>query len=160
MSDKTILGVDPGLKGGMAVLEYPSGRWVAGARLPFKKDRMIRADEVFDFCLASCEAVVEKVWGMPGQGASSTFNFGRATGQVEGVIAASGVPISHVAAATWKRHHGLVGKGKGGSLSAAKSFWPAAAGVDWSVKANEGIAEAALIALWRIDQIKNKELMK
>jgi hypothetical protein len=46
---------------------------------------------------------LERAGAMPGQGTSSMFAFGRAYGIVIGVLAATGMPTTFVAASVWKR---------------------------------------------------------
>ena len=90
--------------------------------------------------------VVESVHSMPGQGVTSSFNFGRSLGATEGVFAACGRPIVYVSPARWKRSLGLSAD-KTASRRRAIELWPDRTALFGRVKDN-GRAEAALIAYW------------
>jgi crossover junction endodeoxyribonuclease RuvC len=152
--ERRIVGIDPGLKGGMAMLE-PDGTYVDGIRTPVLKrgkQTLIDASALRRWLHTSVDGhlvtqfVVEDVHSMPKQGLSSTFTFGRATGAVESWAMSYGVPVSWITPAVWKRDARLLKQPKSASRNAAKLAFGECHGV-WDVAANEGIAEAALIAL-------------
>ena len=94
-------------------------------------------------------ATVEKVHAMPGQGVTSMFSFGRSLGLIEGVLAALRIPRTYAAPRTWQAVM-LKGKPtgkdhKGSAALAAVELWPELSKT-MKVKANWGIADAALIA--------------
>lgn len=145
-----IIGADPGLTGGVAVLTKTGGLAEAG-RMPIIQignRKIVDGKELHDlfFGYRPARAIVELVNSMPKQGVASTFTFGRAAGGLESVLLAAGYPLEFVAPGKWKKFWGL-DKSKQASLDKAKSLWPDHA-VLWNVKANNGIAEAALIAEW------------
>jgi crossover junction endodeoxyribonuclease RuvC len=83
----------------------------------------------------------------PGEGAVGGFAFGRARGVIEGVLAAAGIRCQFLTPACWKRAVGLPrGRDKDASRAAAIQRWPAKAEL-FSHKKDDGIAEAALIAV-------------
>lgn len=97
------LGVDPGLKGGWAVITadrkgsraYPMP--VAGGRMDLSKLSHDWRD-----CSISV-ACVEKVGAMPGQGVTSMFTFGMGFGAILGVLAALNVRVELVTPQAWKK---------------------------------------------------------
>jgi len=144
-----ILGIDPGVTGGIAYL-YPDGRVVA-------EDIPVAGGEVDVDSLAArirtyrpCMAVIERAGAMPGQGVSSTFKFGAAYGALRAVVAALEIPQHIVGPAVWKRHFSL-DKDKERSRALAIRLWP---GTGWfSRKKDHGRAEAALIARYGAEAI-------
>jgi hypothetical protein len=146
------VGVDPGLSGAIALVES-DGTLVDAYDMP------IVGGQVSAHLLAGLEpwnhpdqpfgtVVIEDVHAMPKQGVTSSFNFGRSKGVVEGVFAGAGRPIEYVAPATWKRALHL-SKDKGASRRRAIELWPDHSDKFKRVK-DDGRAEAALIALWYV----------
>lgn len=155
-----IIGVDPGKTGGLAAIDG-DGNMIAGMRMPLlkhgKRDVVnitllnnwlpeIRKPGVQGIIQA---VVIEQVATRPGQGIASAFNFGRHTGAVEGWALALNRPVRWVTPQAWKRSIGIAtGSSKQASLDRARlEFGPSTM---WDVLANDGIAEAALIALWAL----------
>ena len=146
-----ILGVDPGgVTGAWAIID-DKGKIIAADDLPVAG---VGAQRVISGPLFAAtverftpsQAVVERVGAMPGQGVSSMFKFGRGLGIVEGVIAASMLPVLYVTPAVWKRHFGLASE-KEAARQRAIEIWPESASL-FSRKRDHGRAEAALIARW------------
>lgn len=90
-------------------------------------------------------AYVEQVHSMPGQGVSSTFNFGHATGVVEGVIQGLYIPMSLVTPNSWKKKAGLIGADKDASRSKALRLYPHIRELDKKAK-GQALGDALLIA--------------
>ena len=149
--NRCIVGIDPGLTGGWAVLTQ-AGAIIDCGDLPVVGDGARRAlsapllAAIISRHMPST-AVIERVGAMPGQGVSSTFKFGHAAGLIEGVLGAMAVPVMHVAPAVWKRHHGL-GPEKERARQRAIEIWPAKAAELFARVKDHNRAEAALIALW------------
>ena len=143
------IGVDPGAKGGYALLGsdgsitgYP---WDAEA---FVK-HMRTATMMRDMEGHSLIACVEKVGAMPGQGVTSMFTFGTNYGYIQGVLSAFGIPFQLVSPHVWKKSYGLDST-KQKSIDVCKRLFP-----DLNLLATErsrvpsdGIAESALLALY------------
>lgn len=147
-----ILGVDPGQSGGLAILH--GGRLVKGRRMPvveLRGKKQVDARAVVDWwgdCLRPFDAaVIEAVHAMPKQGVSSSFQFGRMLGGIEALVFSVGVPVHYVTPAAWKRAMGL-SSSKQASIDAAKLRFGSAADELLQHKADDGIAEAALIAAY------------
>lgn len=152
-----VLGIDPGQSGGLAVVSRDAKGVVlhGGIMMPLmsqgKKPTMDwwRAHDFFVWHGVK-EAVIESVHAMPRQGVSSSFQFGRMFGAVEMLAEIAQCPL-YVTPRAWKKHYGL-SSDKGQSLDMATDIF----GTDkyWKLKKHEGIAEAALIALYGLGIIE------
>lgn len=156
------IGIDPGLTGGIAVLDSESRPLYVGAFTPdlgeFNPYRF--ADTLTNIRLASpvsilpstCMVVgLEKVHAMPGQGVSSMFTFGTVYGKIQGVLAAKHIPYQLVTPQAWTKVM-LAGEDKAEKKNRAKlvvkKLWP-----DLPLHAtarsrtmHSGMADAILIA--------------
>lgn len=148
---KARIGCDPGFTGGIAAIA-PDGKFLSGIRTPIFKsgNRKLIDGNALDNWAADFEiehVTIEAPNSMPRQGLQSTFNFGRACGAVECWAVTIGCPVTLVTPSVWKRALNL-SSDKQASLDKARLIF----GVNelWSVKANEGIAESALIATWEM----------
>ncbi|MBA1340487.1 MAG: crossover junction endodeoxyribonuclease RuvC [Pelagibacterales bacterium] len=151
-----IIGIDPGLSGGMAVLEnnkvkfifdmpvMPEGkknkRQLNSAQLAkLIKDNILEKEEV---CV-----VVEQVNAMPGQGVTSMFNFGQTFGAIKGICAALGLPIFFVRPSKWKKHFELINSSKDSSRTKVIEMYPNLSN-ELSKKKDVNKSDAILIALY------------
>jgi crossover junction endodeoxyribonuclease RuvC len=158
-----VLGIDPGRTGGLALIDSTDG-FIDGIRTPTIQ---IKNRVMFDWLVASswfekamrpygfvipkadC-AVVEAVSSMPKQGVASTFTFGRFAGSVEAFAMEHRLgQLLMPPPAKWKRDLGLTSD-KQASLDMARLTF--GEHELWTVKANDGIAEAALLARWGLRQ--------
>lgn len=148
-----ILGIDPGATGAVAVLD--GGTLVSVYDMPLKKVKVNGTMKKRIDSRALHELLVqhdvdhvflEQVTAMPGQGVTSMFAFGRATGIAEGVAATKSEDLIEVRPQVWKKHFGLTGS-KDGSRELAMERWPRMAAY-FQRKKDDGRAEAALIGLW------------
>ena len=128
-----IIGIDPGLSGGIAVLEnnkvlsifdmpvMPEGkknkRQLNSAQLVSLIRENIKPDE-------EVVVIVEQVNAMPGQGVTSMFNFGQTFGAIKGVCAALELPIFFVRPSKWKKHFELINSSKDSSRTKAIEMYP------------------------------------
>lgn len=152
------IGVDPGVSGAIAyvtdigtlvdVFDMPVVGGQVSAQLLARQDDWSHPNKMFG------TVVVEDVHAMPKQGVTSSFNFGRSKGVVEGVFAGAGRPIVYVPPGVWKRALHL-SKDKGASRRRAIELWPSHADKFARAK-DDGRAEAALIALWYVTTRKEK----
>lgn len=149
-----ILGIDPGKSGGLAVVTRTE--LVDGIRMPVMK--VGQKDAVDGRALwrwleghAIDAVVIEAVHAMPRQGVTSSFQFGRMLGGVEAIAMATGAPVHYVSPAKWKRAMGL-SSDKADSISAAKLRYGQAADDLLTHKNRDGIAEAALIGAYWLEQ--------
>jgi Holliday junction resolvasome RuvABC endonuclease subunit len=149
-----ILGIDPGVHGGMAIVSFDDGaapQLVSATDIPTVG---IKAAERVDVLAVRTwiethrpdQAVIERGMALPKQGASSGFKYGRACGALEAVIALCGIPVRIVEPTQWKKFHGLRGKDKEAARALAIQKFPAAHAL-FARKKDHQRAEAALIAL-------------
>ena len=100
-----IIGIDPGLSGGIAVLE--NKRVLSIFDMPVmsegkKNKRQLNSAQLVTIIKENIQSndevvvVVEQVNAMPGQGVTSMFNFGQTFGAIKGVCAALELPIFFV----------------------------------------------------------------
>ena len=149
-----ILGVDPGVTGGIAIIEATDtvptliGAWdipIVGTAAKERVDALTLRDLIKQHNVAF--AYIERGQAMPRQGASSGFKYGRACGALETVIALSEIPFEIVEPAMWKRALRLPGKDKEAARQRALQLLPAGYSV-FARRKDHGRAEAALIALY------------
>jgi crossover junction endodeoxyribonuclease RuvC len=149
-----IIGIDISVTGGIAVLSA-SGELIEVHAMPCLADGHAGRRAVNGPLLASivfalpCDARLRRACVCkPGEGAVGTFAFGRSPcGVIEGVLAAAGVRCQFLTPACWKRTVGLPpGRSKDASRAAAIQRWPTRAEL-FSRKKDDGVAEAALIAI-------------
>ncbi len=118
----TFLGIDPGLKGGWAILP-DDGSPIRAAPMPL-------AGKEIDLAALACAwrgipglvATLEKVHSMPDQSAQSGFTFGEGYGGVRGVLACLCVPVERVTPQAWKKLI-LAGMAKGEDAKASTIAW-------------------------------------
>tara|TARA_B110000444_G_C18568006_1_gene467995 strand:- start:176 stop:667 length:492 start_codon:yes stop_codon:yes gene_type:complete len=149
-----IIGIDPGLSGGIAILEnnkvktlfdmpvMPEGkknkRQLNSAQLAKLIKDSIKGYEEFS-------VVVEQVNAMPGQGVTSMFNFGQTFGAIKGICAALGLPIFFVRPSKWKKHFELINSSKDASRTKAIEMYPSLSD-QLSKKKDVNKSDAILIA--------------
>lgn len=160
-----VIGLDPGIVGAIAL--YEPGVEIVVADLPTfwtGASRRIHGRLLLEWIEAHRPdiAFVENVWSRPGEGGSSGFRFGRATGAIESAVQCAKVRMRLVAPITWKLHWGLSPRRVKGApkppkvppaeikersrLFAIKTF-PEAAGM-LDLKRRHNLAEALLIAAY------------
>jgi crossover junction endodeoxyribonuclease RuvC len=150
-----ILGVDPGIAGGIVILEIngdAAPQLVAAIDIPLTgvgaKQRVdVLALREWIIRHHPEHAYIERGQAMPRQGSSSGFKYGRAIGAIEAVIACTGVPTTIVEPALWKKFHGLRGGDKESGRQRALQLFPAAH-AELARKKDHGRADACLIALF------------
>jgi crossover junction endodeoxyribonuclease RuvC len=146
----TVIGIDPGLKGGIVVMV--DGRIAKTVKMPVVKGdggSWVDFGEVASILKYERPDLVaiEKVHSMPGQGVASVFTFGLGFGGLIGVCAGLGVPYSLVRPAEWQRKAfaGMDKKlGKGRSILYVKQKYPECE----PAHKHDGIADAVCIAEW------------
>ena len=109
------LGIDPGLTGGIALVEQEGDRRrvLLAVDIPtFGEDAKRRVNvlavlrRLQSFKITA--GFIERAQAMPDQGASSGFIYGRATGALEACILGLGVPMRVIESSAWKKEHGLI----------------------------------------------------
>ena len=128
-----IIGVDPGLSGGIAILEDNKVKEMFDMPVMSdgKKNKrqlnnallvQLVKDNIKD--IEDTVMVVEQVNAMPGQGVTSMFNFGQTFGAIKGICAALSLPIFFVRPAKWKKHFELINSSKDASRTKAIEMYP------------------------------------
>jgi crossover junction endodeoxyribonuclease RuvC len=142
------MGIDPGLTGGLALLTT-DGMQVE--RMPIlqlngKKTLDIAALEQQLNEWQPSHVYLERQQSMPRQGVTSSFNTGYHYGLLKGLVTGMKIPLTEVRPAEWKRNM-RVPKDKDAARARASELMPANRS-DWALKRDDGLAEAALIALY------------
>ena len=149
-----IFGIDPGLSGGIAILENNKVKEMFD--MPVMSDGQknkrqlnsaflvqIVKDNIED--IEDTVMVVEQVNAMPGQGVTSMFNFGQTFGAIKGICAALSLPIFFVRPAKWKKHFELINSSKDASRTKVIEMYPSIA-EKLSKKKDVNKSDAILIA--------------
>jgi len=154
-----ILGVDPGVHGGLAIVAIEDGaapRLVEAIDVPVigtgAKERVdVAAIRNFIDRHKPIRALIERAQAMPKQGSSSGFKYGRAVGAIEAAIALCSIPVEIIEPSAWKKFWKLPGKDKESGRQKALQLFPAAHAA-LARKKDHGRAEASLIALFGVQQ--------
>lgn len=153
---RTILGIDIGLSGAIAVVN-DDGEVEAIHDMPCLDGagpagrRAICAPLLVSviFKTHATLAFVERVGARPGEGPSGAFAFGHSAGIVAGILASAGIPAFLITPSAWKRTVGIP-PGRDGAKDAARAEairrWPSKADL-FARKRDDGRAEACLIAV-------------
>ena len=115
---RKILGIDPGLSGGLSIIDerfnliacYPMPTVVG-------EDGKRKVDPVTAYNILSKHdidlAMIEKVGARPKQGSVSTFNFGDGYGVIRSIAAVLFREVKFATAQDWRKYQGLIGLSKG-----------------------------------------------
>ena len=161
-----ILGVDPGLKGGLTIYhpEFIIPLRTPVIELDFVKNGKKAKRNIMDlksivntldsYHIAHC--YLEQVNAMPGQGVTGMFRFGQNFGQWEGLLTGLGIKYTLVRPQTWKSFHNLIGNNKESSFELAKRICEKNTDDFKFKRADEGRAESTLIAIYGWEQYKDQ----
>lgn len=159
-----VLGIDPGLSGGLAIVAGAPGRLrlIEVIDIPTHGEgakRRVHVAAALDFIQRHNpdRAFIERAQAMPDQGSSSGFIYGRAVGALEACAEGLGIRLDVIESSAWKKAHGLFGRDAHGekltttqvkenSRQRAIQIFPSARGLDRKKDHNRG--EAALIAAY------------
>lgn len=157
-----IIGIDPGLGGAVACLDYQRGHHIISVPLVQKtygKGNQIHAAALADYIrsYSSNGAVVaiERVASSPQMGVASAYRFGHTAGVIDGIVQALKLPVTYVRPQVWKKHFGLLKKSKDASRTLALERFPELAEY-MQRKKDADRAEALLIAVWRHEVMTDK----
>jgi crossover junction endodeoxyribonuclease RuvC len=156
----TIIGIDPGLDGAVAVLhgleqtvvDLPTMAAGKGKGTSKRKLNGAALAEILRLFGPDCMVFIEAVSAMPRQqihkiGVATAFSFGRTVGCIEGVCQALWLPIEFVTPGTWKKYFGLPAD-KEVARAKAIEFYP---GMELHLKKHHGRAESLLIARYGLE---------
>ena len=128
-----IIGIDPGLSGGIAILDdsiifdiFDMPIMSEGKKNKNQLNSAQLVNIIIRHILPNKETfvIVEQVSAMPGQGVTSMFNFGQTFGSIKGICAALGLPIFYVRPAKWKKHFELINSSKDASRTKVIEMYP------------------------------------
>ena len=148
-----IIGIDPGLSGGIAILDdlkifdvFDMPIMSEGKK---NKNQLNSAQLVNilkkNIVNGNTFVIVEQVSAMPGQGVTSMFNFGQTFGSIKGICAALNLPIFYVRPTKWKKHFELINSSKDASRTKVIEMYPVISS-RLSRKKDVNKADAILIA--------------
>lgn len=115
------IGVDPGEKGTMAILEYIGDERENITIIPYDKDDYAKSLAEISGCSAIC--CLERVNAMPKQGVVSMFDFGKNFGFIQGLLTAYSIPYELVTPQKWKKEFQITGD-KNSSIAVCKRLFP------------------------------------
>lgn len=108
------IGIDPGKNGGIAVLDGDL-TVISLFKMPETPQDLLNTLSSFR---GDSVCVLERVGGMPGNGGSAMFNFGKGYGHLEMALLACGIPTETVTPNKWEKYFQL---GTSGNYS--KTEW-------------------------------------
>lgn len=136
-SKKSIVGIDPGITGAVAI--HWSNNVITIEDTPNIQMKKAGGKMKTDYMPAemvgllkkldpeNTHVFIESVHSMPGQGVSSTFGFGKGFGIWIGILAALGLPYTFVTPQAWKKKQMLGMQDKDAARIRAQQMYPAAA---------------------------------
>lgn len=171
---RMVLGIDPGLDGGLVLLGENSEmfeKWVIPCFTSYSTKKnsktgketkstkrsldLVSLNKIFEIAKPmATHAVLEQVASRPGMSAPAVFKFGRVYGTLEGLLVAHRIPYTLCIPRVWTKviHAGIEGglEPKDKSLIALGRLFPTVnlRATDRSVKPHEGLMDALLIAEW------------
>ena len=151
-----IIGIDPGLSGGIAILEDNKVKEMFDMPVMAdgkKNKRQINGPQIYNeiskriINIPKNEVVVviEQVSAMPGQGVTSMFNFGQSFGVLKGICSAMQLSMHFVRPAKWKKYFNLIKTEKDASRTKVIEIFPYISS-QLSRKKDSNKADAILIA--------------
>jgi hypothetical protein len=157
MSARRVLGVDPGIHGGLAIVAFNDGaapQLIDAIDVPTvgsgAKERVnLLFIQGWLLQHGPTSAFIERAQAMPRQGASSGFKYGRSVGSIEAAITLCAIPLEIVEPSMWKRFFRLPGKDKEAARQRAIALFPAAHQF-FARRKDHQRAEAVLIALYGV----------
>lgn len=137
---RRFIGIDPGVQGGIAVLDA-LGAVIGVHRRPADNRDML---QVFELYAGSgpVRAALEYVRSSPQMGVASSFTFGRGYGAIEMALIAANIPYYDVHPRRWQTKLNCLSRGdKNITKVRAAKLWP-------GTKITHANADALLIAEW------------
>lgn len=102
---KAYMGIDVGKSGAAVVVAEDGTIKICRFMNATEKERWDFFNSIsFDY---ECEAIMELVHSMPGEGVSSSWSFGRESGLVEAFLTASCIPYQKKTPQTWMKYFGI-----------------------------------------------------
>lgn len=149
---KSVIGIDVGMTGALCYMngmekityEMPTYEVVKNGSKRKKLNTMAIL-EILRFCKPD-HVWIEQVSAQPLNGSAAAFTYGFGAGVIETCCVALGIPFTYVLPQVWKKAMNCP-KDKDAARLRASQLLPDLAH-NWSLKRQDGVAEAALIALY------------
>lgn len=150
----TIIGIDPGQKGGIVTLDH-QGQIIDMRVMPFFENG--RTDTFIFKRMKNSNVFLERAQPMPKNGVTGMFTYGVHYGAIMGALDSADIPFSEVRPNIWTKivyshlsAHEYTSTGKELNFMLAHRLWPSInfLATARSVKPHEGLVDAALIAYY------------
>lgn len=105
---RKIIGIDPGKHGGVSVYSCDAKKMIEVAKLPQTPQELLTFLRIYSY---NSVCYLERVQGIPGNGAAQMFNFGRGFGHIEMALLALKIPCVEVTPQKWQKALQLGHKG-------------------------------------------------
>lgn len=145
----TIVGIDPGAQGAIAILSPKNPPKVVD--IP-KTDEAILSLLKKNLQNKDCIVFLEDVHALPRQSTVAGFTFGKNVGKAELIALSYSSNVVKVSPQRWKKHFGLYKKEKKESVALARQLFPSL--VETLKISKDGRAEALLIASYGLHHFK------
>ena len=149
----TVLGIDPGMGGALAFYDEKELIIYDMPVLQVKKTKRVDCHRLASIIEEQKpdHAFLEQVNAF-GMGATSAYNFGWSCGVLEQAVASLHIPFTYTTPMKWKKAMACPTE-KDGARMRASQLLPQFAH-NWDLKKHNGRAEASLIAVYGLQQIK------
>ena len=146
MKGRIVIGIDPGNNGGIAVYSPVYERVVDLIKMPPTPQELFNtlSEYTTDQYDGDIVCYLEKVGGMPGQGGSAMFNFGKGFGYLEMALIALKIPTVTITPAVWQKPLQL-----GTSKGMTKTQWKN----KLKAKAEQLFPYISKVTLWSADAL-------
>jgi crossover junction endodeoxyribonuclease RuvC len=149
-----ILGIDPGVTGGFALLasgsafvgDIPVHTTQHGNSAKIRNELDLHGLRTALASFRIAHVFIERVAARPGQGVTSMFRFGEACGAIYGLMVGLRLPVTFVTPQTWQKHH-HVGASPDAARQRAVQLYPAIAPM-LARKRDQHRADALLLACY------------
>lgn len=105
---KKIIAIDPGVNGGIAIYSCDERKVVEVVKMPETPGDLLALLKMYKI---NSVCYLERVQGIPGNGASHMFNFGRGFGHLEMALLSQKIPVVEVTPQKWQKALQLGHKG-------------------------------------------------
>lgn len=144
------VGIDPGMKGGISIIEDNNIQSIESTEMPLTADnKMIDVNKVFKMMPVRfdlCFCVIEQLLTMPGQNVKATTSSAINYGKLLAVLELVGISYQEVHPSKWKKEFQLVKKSKYGSAGVASKLFPTEEFLTDRGRLMDGKAESLLLA--------------
>lgn len=165
-----IIGIDPGLQGGIALIDR-KGLLIDAIQMPIRKvgtkncihtNRLYSTLREYIVSYTVNHIAIEYVHSMPKQGVASMFSFGFGYGLVIATCHCLGLEPDQISPRSWKNYFKLKYENKEAGLLVVEKLYPNTLVKFETPRGRllDGIVDAVLIAKYKYDQIKKESKSK